>query len=157
MAEHNPQEEIIYRKEVVAKMKPLVEPLTRYLPWLESKKGQTASSTYGAEGIAQNSISFPVYDGTLMSFVKDVQRSGLTDRNYVYVYSRNRIRTVEDERKLIAESELKDMDRLRAVLSRYILTGQTKGYMWTEAVSNGIFFDVISRMKEVIEFWDKPM
>lgn len=33
----------------------------------------------------------------------------------------------------------------------------TKGKMWTEAVYNRIFLNVVRKMKENLEFWDKPM
>jgi hypothetical protein len=33
----------------------------------------------------------------------------------------------------------------------------TKGNMWNEAVQNGVFLNVIKKMKKNIEFWDKPM
>jgi hypothetical protein len=100
---------------------------------------------------------FPVYDSTLMSFVKEVQRTTLLDRNYVYIYSRNRIRTLQDEMRMIDQSGIKDMDILKGILSKYILGGMTKGNMWNEAVQNGVFLNVIKKMKKNIEFWDKPM
>jgi hypothetical protein len=33
----------------------------------------------------------------------------------------------------------------------------TKGKMWSEGVKNGVFLAVIKKMKENVEFWDKPM
>ena len=145
------------RKELVDKYRPIVEKLVTYLSWLETKKGVNVSSTYAGEGIGQNSIPFPVYDSTLMALVKLLQTSNLVDRNYVYVYSRNRIKTVEDEIRLIHSSELKDTDNIGAVLSRYVMEGMRKGTMWTEAVSNGVFFEAISQLKKNIEFWDVPI
>jgi hypothetical protein len=151
------QEDIAYRQQVVAEYKPDVERLIRYLPWLEEKAGQKVSENFGGSGIKEHSIMFPVYDGTLMSFVKEVQRTTLLDRNYVYIYSRNRIRTVEDELRMIDRSGIKDMDILKGILSKYVLGGMTKGNLWTEAVQNRVFLNVIKKMKENIEFWDKPM
>ena len=75
-----------------------VEKLLCYLPWLKEKSGSDRGmmNIYGGDGIAGNSLTFPVYDGTLMSFVKMVSQTKLMDRNYRYQYSRNQIRTVED-------------------------------------------------------------
>ena len=153
------KEDIEYRQQVINTYKPDVEKLIRYLPWLEEKAaaGSSVSETFGENGIRENSIMFPVYDGTLMSFIKDVQRTGLIDRNYPYIYSRYRIRTVQDELNAISKADIKDMNVLKGILSKYILGGMTKGRMWTEAVADRIFLNVIRKMKENIEFWDKPM
>ena len=153
------KEDIEYRQQVVNTYKPDIEKLIRYLPWLEEKAaaGDSVEQTFGDNGIRENSIMFPVYDSTLMSFIKDVQRTGLVDRNYPYVYSRYRIRTVQDELNAISKADIKEMNVLKGILSKYILGGMTKGRMWTEAVTNRIFLNVIRKMKENIEFWDKPM
>lgn len=151
------KEDIAYRQQIVDEYKPDVEKLVRYLPWLEEKAGKKVSETFEGSGIKESSITFPVYDSTLMSFIKEVQRTKLLDRNYVYVYSRNRIRTVADELRLIDRSGIRDMDVLRGILSKYVMGGMTKGRLWTEAVQNKVFLNVIRKMKENIEFWDKPM
>lgn len=33
--------------------------------------------------------------------------------------------------------------------------GRTKGNLWSEAVSERIFYLVLKQMQEIIEFWDK--
>ncbi len=82
------QEDIAYRQQIVNEYKPDVERLVRYLPWLESKMGTSVQQSYSASGIGEHSVAFPVYDSTVMSFVKEAQRTHLMDRNYMYVYSR---------------------------------------------------------------------
>ena len=76
---------------------------------------------------------------------------------YAYVYSRNRIRTVEEEQRLIERATIQDMNTLKGILSKYILGGMTKGKIWSEGVSNGSILKVILKMKEILEYWDKPM
>lgn len=152
-------EDIEYRRQVVGAYKPDVEKLIRYLPWLEEKAaaGGGVSELFGDNGIREHSITFPVYDGTLMSFIREVQRTNLIDRNYPYIYSQYRIRTVQDELHAIARADIKEMNVLKGILSKYVLGGMTKGRLWTEAVTNRIFLNVVRKMKENIEFWDKPM
>lgn len=147
----------LYIQEIVDGYKPDVERLIRYIPWLESKTGVNVSNIYKGEGIAENSITFPVYDSTLMSLVQDVRRTRLLDRNYAYVYSRNHIKTVADEHRIIARATIREMDMLKGILSRYILGGMTKGRLWTEGVANGSILKVILQMKEILEYWDKPL
>ncbi|MBR6771032.1 MAG: hypothetical protein IKM28_07330 [Lachnospiraceae bacterium] len=147
----------LYMHEVATKYRPDVERLAKYIPWLESRLGVLTSSMYKGEGIEVNSISFPVYDATLMNLVKEARQTELLDRNYAYVYSRNRIRTVEAEQLLIERSTIREMDTLKDILSRYVLGGMTKGRLWTEGVANGSILKVICRMKEVLDYWDKPV
>ena len=151
------KEDIEYRRQVVNTYKPDVEKLIRYLPWLEEKSGSNVQETFEGSGIKGSSITFPVYDGTLMNFIREVQRTGLVDRNYPYIYSRHRIRTVKDELAAIERSGIREMDVLKGILSKYVLGGMTKGRLWTEAVYNRVFFNIIRKMKQNIEFWDKPM
>lgn len=150
------KEDIAYRQQVVNTYKPDVEKLIRYLPWLEEKAGAggSISETFEGNGIKDHSISFLVYDSTLMSFIKTVQGTGLLDRNYPYIYSHQGIRTVQDELNIISRAGIKEMDILKGILSKYVLGGMTKGRMWTEAVNNRIFLNVVRKMKENLEFWD---
>lgn len=151
------RDDLAYRRELVEKYKPIVERFITYISWLESKRGDSVSNKFTGEGIGENSIPFPVYDSTLLALIKLFQNSGLVDRNYVYVYSKNRIKTQEDEFKLIERSELKDTANIAAVISRYVLEGMRRGYMWTEAVTSGIFLEAIKKFKSNIEFWDVPI
>jgi hypothetical protein len=75
------------------------------------------------------------------------------DKNYRYTYTRNNIGGVEDERRRIAAAELQDWDILRGILSRYVLGGRIKGTLWSDAVKEDIFYLVLTKMKEIIEFW----
>ena len=146
-----------YRQQMLEEYKQVAMPLLRYLPWLEKNMGQTASTLYQGEEANEGALHFPVYDSTLMSFVREASKSSLMDRNYRYVYTRNRIRTHEDERKLITTAELKDWDILRGILSMYVMGGMTKGSLWSEAMQENIFYLILKQMQKIIEFWDKPL
>ncbi len=145
-----------YMHRLMMENKGVLMPLLRYLPWLEQKAGQSVSTNYQGEGLAEHSMAFPVYDSTLMSFVREAGSSPLMDRNYLYVYSRNRIRTHEDERRIISGATWKDWDVLRGILSKYVLGGRVKAMLWNEGMTERIFLLVLSRMKEIIEYWDQP-
>lgn len=151
------KEDIAYRQQVVNEYRPDVEKLARYLPWLESKKGTSVQQSYSGSGVEVNSISFPVYDSTLMSFIKEAQRTKLMDRNYRYVYSRCRIRTRQEELRTIERCTIQEMDVLKGILSKYVMGGMTKGRMWSEAVEAGIFLHVLKKMKANLDFWDAPV
>ena len=89
-----------------------------------------------------------------MSFVKEARNTCFMDRNYVYVYSRKQLKTVKDEMRLIKNATIRDMDDLAGILSHYVLGGQTKARLWSEGVTFGVYFAVLTKMKELIEFWD---
>ena len=141
-------EEIVeyYRRDAVK--------LFRYLNWLEAKSGKQVSTIYGGEGIADNSVPFPVYDSTLLGFVKEAGNTCFMDRNYVYVYSRKRLKNAKDELRLIQNATIRDFDDLAGILSHYILGGRTKARLWSEGVTYGIYYALLTKMKELIEFWD---
>ena len=77
------------------------------------------------------------------------------NRNYVYVYSRNRIRTEADEHRFIRNATIKEMGDLWGILSKYILKGMTKAALWSEGVRNGVFLELLLKMKEILAYWDR--
>lgn len=143
------------RQQLIEEYKREIEPLLRYLPWLRQNAGRKASSSYQRQGIGSHSISFPVYDSVLVSFVKEASASALMNRNYPYVYTRNRLRSHEDERRRIAGADLRDWDILCGILSKYVLGGRTKATLWSEAVQENIFLLVLERMHKITQYWDK--
>lgn len=150
------EQDIEYRRKLIERYKKDVEPLFRYMDWLEEKQGKNVSSSYTGNDVTQTSMAFPVYDGTLLSFVKEVQRGGLTDRNYVYLYSRYRLQTPQEERRLIESVTIKNTEILTGILSKYILGGMTKGFLWSQAVEEGIFYSILRKFRELFELWDQP-
>lgn len=132
-----------------------VEALEAFIPWLTAQRGSGAATAYSGDGLEKNSMTFPVYDGTLLSFVNVARQSSLISRNYVYVYSRNKLRTAEDEKRFIRNATIREMGDLWGILSRYILKGMTKATMWSEGVRNGTFLELLLKMKEILDFWDK--
>lgn len=146
-----------YRHQLIEGYKQTALPLFKYLPWLEEKAGQSVSTIYNDQNIAEHSVTFPVYDGTLMNFVREASRSTLMDKNYRYVYTRNHLNTHEDERKLIEKATWRDWKLLCGILSKYVMGGRTKGVLWNEAVQENIFYLVLKKMKDIVEYWDKPL
>lgn len=151
------EKDMEYRQQLLEEYKQTVMPLLRYIPWFEQKAGQNVSSYYQGPEFTEHSMSIPVYDSTLMSFVREACKSALMDRNYCYVYTRNRIKTHDDERRVIAAAEWKDWDILRGILSKYVMGGMTKSTLWSQAVQENIFYLVLKRMQDIIEYWDKPL
>ncbi len=142
-------------EEIVDYCRQDADKLFTYLPWLETKSGHSTYSTYKDEGIAQNSLTFPVYDSTLLAFVKEAANTCFMDRNHVYVYSRNRLKDAGDELRLIEKATIRDMDQLAGILSHYILGGRTKALLWSEGVQNGVYLAVLRKIKEIIDFWER--
>lgn len=146
-----------YKRQLIERYKDDVEPLFRYIPWMETKKGAKVSSSYRENDLASHSMPFPVYEGTLLSFVKDVQKTKLLDRNYMYVYARYRMPSPKEERALIESVTLTNMEILTGILSKYVLGGMTKGFMWSQAVEEGIFLAILLKFQELISVWDQPV
>lgn len=146
-----------YMRELSQQYKEALMPYLRYLPWFEEHAGKHTGSSYNGSMDGNNTMSFPVYDSTLLSFVKEMGRSSFMDRNYAYLYSRKRIKTPEDERKVIKAANIQDWDVLCGILSRYVLGGNTKAQLWTQAVKENIFLMVLQKMQEIVEYWDRRL
>ena len=69
------ESENLYRQERIQKYRVIFEKIFRYIPWLEQKKGQKTSHLYDGNDIASTSVTFSVYDGTLLSFIKEIGRA----------------------------------------------------------------------------------
>lgn len=145
-----------YRLQQVAEYKEKIAPLLKYLPWLESKMNTSVSSSYQGEGQTEHTLAFPVYDGTLMNFVKEAAKNPVMDKNYRYVYSRNHLKGPEDERKLIEKATIAEWNNLCGILSYYVLAGRSKGILWNVAVKENIFYLTLKKMEEIILYWDNP-
>ncbi|MCR4866766.1 MAG: DUF6508 domain-containing protein [Lachnospiraceae bacterium] len=138
--------------EVFDKYRSDIEKLIAYLPWLEEKSGKSkVSDIYNGDGLDEHSISFPVYDGTLLRFVKDAENTQFMDRNYVYVISRNRLKSAEEEVEFVKKQTMLKMDNIGGILSKYVMGGRTKARLWSEAVDKGVFLAVVTRLKELYE------
>lgn len=151
------ERENLYRQELVAKYQRIMKDLFRYLPWLEERSGEKMVSNYQGSDMPQGSMTIPVYDSTLLAFVKEMNATGLMDRNYVYIFSRNRIRTEQDERNMIDKTELKNIEIIFGIMAKYVLGGMTKGALWSRAVENGVFYHGLRRIKELLDIWDEPL
>ena len=138
--------------EVFDKYRSDIEKLIAYLPWLEEKSGKSkVSDIYNGDGLDEHSISFPVYEGTLLRFVKDAENTQFMDRNYVYVISRNRLKSAEEEVEFVKKQTMLKMDNIGGILSKYVMGGRTKARLWSEAVDKGVFLAVVTRLKELYE------
>ena len=142
-----------YLRALMQDYKMKIGPLTEFLPWL-GQATESAVSNYSGNGVTDASISFPVYSAELMSFIKACKISGLMDRNYPYVYSRKAIKDHDQERRVIVGATWKEWDVLCGILSKYVLGGRTRSALWREGVTEQIFYLTVSRMQEIVEFWD---
>lgn len=144
-------------KETVEYYKEDVTKLLAYLSYFQNKKAADVSRNFDSEMMGNTTLRFPVYDSSLLSFVKLVNQTVFINQNYRYVYSRLGLRTHEDERRAIQNATIQDMEVLGGILSKYVLGGMTRGAVWTEAVEEGIFTSVIEKARDLIVYWDKPI
>ena len=125
-----------------------IEKILRYLPWLVKKSGNDVRSFYeGEEG--KKVMPIPVFDSTLLSFVKDIGNTKLISKNYPYVYTKYRIKDHSDQLRLMKNARIQEIDLIKAILSKYVLGGRTKASMWTEAVDERIFATALECLNEL--------
>lgn len=139
------------RDEIIICYQEDVVKLLKFLPWLQTASGGASSSVYSGEGIAKSSIPVPVYDSTLLGFVREVKTTDFINRNYVYTFSRYNMKTAADELRVIDACSLQDICVLGDILSKYVLKGDVRGAVWSEGVQNGVYLAVLLKMKELME------
>ncbi len=140
--------------EVIEMYYPDTKKLMGYLLYLEKMSGKSVANTFNQDGLSEHSLTFPVYDGNLMRFIKEADQTVFIDRNYRYVYSRYRIKTLEDELNMIKKCTILQMDVLGGIMSKYVLGGRTKSTLWSEGAQNGIYLEIIKKADELIRFWE---
>ncbi len=140
-------------QDIVNRYRGMVETLSKYLRWFKDNENKAVDQNYNGSNM-DKTIPVPVYDSTVLSFVKDAQATGLMDRNYIYLYRRKNLQTWKDELEYIAHADIMQLDDVNRILSKYILGGQVKASLWSEAVQHGIFEHAVRKMQEVIELWD---
>ena len=138
-------------EDIVSRYRPELSKITPYLNWLKTNASNEVAQSYSNSDL--KSMPFPVYDSNLLAFVKAAQATNLIDRNYVYVYSRNRLNNARDELEFIQRAQITDIDDLAGILSKYILSGMTKGTVWAEGVRNGVLYNVVKKMDDLVHFW----
>lgn len=144
------------REEIIICYEDDVRKLIKYIPWLEKVSGESTTGIYSGEGIDKTSMSVPVYDSTLLGFIKEAKTTCFIDRNYVYTFSRYNIKTAEDEKRVISACTLQDMKVLGDILSKYVIRGDVKGAVWAEGIQNGVYKLLVLKLKELMEI-HKPL
>ena len=140
--------------KVISMYRPDTVKLLDYIVYLEKMNGRKASNNFNQDGLSEHSIVFPVYDGTLMNFIKDAEQTVFMNRNYRYSYSRFRMKDATDELKMIDKCTIRQMDVIGDILSRYVMGGRTKSTVWAEGVRNGVYLAAITKAYELIHFWE---
>lgn len=146
-------------EDIVSRYRPELSKIVPYLNWLRDNASHEVAQSYSNSEL--KSVPFPVYDSNLLAFVKAAQTTNLLDRNYVYVYSRNRLNSAKDELLFIQDAQIRDMDDLAGIISKYVLQGMTRGSVWAEGVRNGVLYHCIKKMDDLVRFWgqesDRPL
>lgn len=145
------------REEFLGMFREDVIRLSRYITWLEKKSGNDVSKYYEDGDKMRHTLSFPVYDSILLSFLNDASTTVFMEQNYHYFYTRNHIMDYEDELRMIETADIMHMEVLQCILSRYIFGGMTKAYLWKDGVDHKIFLNILKKARQIVEFWDQPI
>jgi histone H3/H4 len=151
------QKEKLSREEFLWMFREDVIRLSRYIPWLEKKSGTDVYKFYQDGDKMQHTMTFPVYDSILLSFLNDASMTVFMEQNYHYFYAKHRIRNYEDELRLIEQADIMHMENLQCILSKYVFGGMTKAYLWKDGVEHRIFLNILKKARKIVEFWDQPL
>jgi len=121
---------------------------------IEEKGGKDVAADYDGS-LGKSSLNFPVYDGTLMSFVREAQKTVFMDKNYCYSYTKRHIRTREQEEAAIQKATGRDADYLGGVIAKYVTEGMRKSGVWQDAVERKLFLNCILKLKEILDYYKR--
>jgi hypothetical protein len=152
--QHEHDSEKTYLLQMLADYRQKLEPYFVYIPWFMERDGKNLAKIYESDQDISGTISVPVYESTLLGFVKSMNESGLMNRNYPYVYSKHNIRTYADELAYIEKCELRDIEDILGIIAHYVLGGMARGSLWTEAVEMGIFYHALVKIKDILSQWE---
>ena len=48
-----------------------------------------------------------------------------------------------------------NMGQIGGILSRYVISGKTRGVMWSEGLKEGIYLAALQKAKELIDYYAK--
>lgn len=153
----NSNNDVAYMKNKALEYKQELLPLLRYMMYFMERTGEDPSTNYDGTENGNNTLSFPIFDATLLSFVKEASQTSFMDKNYSYIYSWHHIRSAEDERKLIEKATITEWNVLCGILTHYVQGGMSRAYLWRDGVKENIFYLILSKMKEIVEYWDQPI
>ncbi len=153
----NSTNDTAYMKEKALEYKKELLPLLQYMRYFMERTGEDPSTKYEGQENGNNTLSFPIYDATLLAFVKEASKTSFMDKNYSYIYSWHRIKNAEDERKLIEKATITEWNVLCGILTHYVQGGMTRSTLWKDGVKENIFYLLLSKMKEIVEYWDQPI
>lgn len=143
--------ERLSREEIIALYQEDARKLLQFENWLKKSSGTETSDIYSGEGIAETSMSVPVYDATLLNFIKTAKTTQFMNRNYVYTFSQHSLRTAKDELRIIESCSLQEIKVLGDILSKYCYKGDVKGACWSEGVKNGVYIALLEKLKKLLE------
>ena len=142
------------REQIVEEYREDLTRLLRYVPFLEKKGGKDVQEFYEGDG-TNKVIPVPVYDSTLLAFVKEAKTTKFIYKNYPYIYRRWNMPNAQAERVAMESATIRDIDLFRGILSRYVLEGQRKSVMWTAAVEEKIFVTALNKLKSLFFDYSK--
>ncbi|MBO4890874.1 MAG: hypothetical protein J5574_07770 [Lachnospiraceae bacterium] len=142
------------REQIIEEYKEDLTKLLKYLPYLEKRGGKDVQNFYEGDG-EQKVIPVPVYDSTLLAFVKEAQKTKFMNRNYPYTYRKWRMPTPNAERVAMESATIRDIDLFRGILSKYVMEGMRKSTMWTTAVEEKIFVTALVKLRSLIFDYSK--
>ena len=144
------------REEIIYLFQDDAMQLLQYYSWIKKMSGTQTGAFYKGDDIEKNSMAVPVYDSTLLNFIKTAKGTEFMNRNYVYTFSRYRLKTPEDEIRLISTCTLQDIRVIGDILSMYCYKGDVKSAIWTDGLKNGVYLAILNKLKELLEI-RKPL
>lgn len=91
-------------------------------------------------------MPFPIYDKKLESFIDEVSKTDLMDREYMKTLRKYNVIGSSDK---IASIEGADFNLLKAILTFYIRAERFCSGVWSSAFHDKVFYKILMRLKQL--------
>ncbi|WLD93807.1 DUF6508 domain-containing protein [Alkalihalobacillus sp. AL-G] len=121
--------------------------LLKYISYFENATENEAcrwsSGGENEEGVI--TMSYPIYDEQLTTFIDEVYKTNLLDSDYFGTLKKHGLSSEE----LISEIDDADIGLTKAILTYYVRQERFCDGLWASAVKDKVFYKILIRLREL--------
>ena len=127
-----------------------IEKLTTYIPYFEDATEESVCKWSKSEKVGDNTytMSYPIYEDTLIEFIDEFHKTNLMIYNYLDTINKRGINGMDEMAESIADG---DIELIRAILTGYVRQERFGDGLWADAVRDKVFLKILKRLDEIIE------
>lgn len=130
--------------------KKCIEKLSYFIPYFETATGESVCHWSGGKKLGENqfTVSYPIYDDTLVEFIEEFYKTNLISYGYLDTTRNRGLRDMGEMNNAIEEA---DLELLKAIFTGYIRQERFCDGLWAKAVEDKVFLRTLKRFNELLK------